>query len=142
MRGSSSGRQGADLNTRASLQLLTLFPRVLCDVLSLSAWTEAIVPNFVTSNAYLAHCYARNQLCFIRDWLLRHPGANREQPVYIVELGAGAFWSTGRCVCVFGVSGAAPALYCCLCLCLCMCVCVCVCVCVRVCVCVSVCVST
>lgn len=59
------------------------------DKVSVKAWTDAIVPNFVTSNAFLANCYARNQLAFIRDHFLRNPDAVREQPIYIVEIGSG-----------------------------------------------------
>ncbi len=41
------------------------------DKTSIRAWSEAIVPNFVTSNAFIANCYARCMLGMIRDWFLR-----------------------------------------------------------------------
>ncbi len=41
------------------------------DKVAIRCWSEAIVPNFVTSNAFIANCYARNMLAFIRDWFLR-----------------------------------------------------------------------
>ncbi len=41
------------------------------DKVSIRCWSEAIVPNFVTSNAFIANCYARAMLGMIRDWFLR-----------------------------------------------------------------------
>jgi hypothetical protein len=41
------------------------------DKVAIRCWSEAIVPNFVTSNAFIANCYARNMLGMIRDWFLR-----------------------------------------------------------------------
>ncbi len=32
------------------------------------AWSDGVVPNFVTSNAFLAGLYARVILGFVRDW--------------------------------------------------------------------------
>lgn len=45
-------------------------------------------PIFVASNAYLASCYARVILAFIRDWFSR-PTSPRGEPVRIVELASG-----------------------------------------------------
>jgi hypothetical protein len=45
-------------------------------------------PIFVASNAYLASSYARVILAFIRDWFSR-PASARDEPVRVVELGAG-----------------------------------------------------
>ena len=76
---------------------------------NIRAWSEAVVPNFVTSNCFIAGCYARNILSFICDWyktcvvrvarvlarawvsLTRttREGADKSQPVHIVEVGAG-----------------------------------------------------
>jgi hypothetical protein len=33
-----------------------------------ACWQEAVVPNFVTSNAFLAAAYAKTILAYIRDW--------------------------------------------------------------------------
>lgn len=41
------------------------------DRINIRCWSDAIVPNFVTSNAFIANCYARNILAFVRDWFLR-----------------------------------------------------------------------
>lgn len=52
------------------------------------AWSHAIVPNFVTSNNFIAKGYARVILEFMREWFTRHEG-DRSQPLYIVEIGSG-----------------------------------------------------
>jgi hypothetical protein len=49
------------------------------------AWSEGIVPHYVTSNSFIARSYAQVALGFLRDAAARHPG----QTVHIVELGAG-----------------------------------------------------
>jgi hypothetical protein len=41
------------------------------DRLNIKAWSDAIVPNFVTSNAFIASAYAKIILAAMRDWLLR-----------------------------------------------------------------------
>lgn len=38
---------------------------------AIAAWADAIVPSFVTSNAFIAAGYARVLLGFMRDWFLR-----------------------------------------------------------------------
>jgi hypothetical protein len=69
----------------------------------LTAWSDAIVPNFVTSNSFLARAYARIILSTLHDVFggppvaggappslaSRNPAADYTQPVYIIELGAG-----------------------------------------------------
>ncbi len=40
------------------------------DTVSMDAWAKAIVPNFVSSNSFLAKAYARMILGFARDWFL------------------------------------------------------------------------
>lgn len=56
--------------------------------LSIRAWSDSIVPNFVTSNAFIAAGYARVILGFLRDWFAR-PEADLTEPVHIFEVGAG-----------------------------------------------------
>lgn len=41
------------------------------DQVNIKAWSEAIVPNFVTSNSFIAQCYARVVLSFAQDWFSR-----------------------------------------------------------------------
>ena len=38
----------------------------------MSAWSDAVVPLFVTSNTFIAAAYAKVILGFIRDWFLRY----------------------------------------------------------------------
>ena len=56
---------------------------------AVAAWKLSLVPNFVTSNSFVAACYARIILAYIRDWFLRHPDAKPGQRINIVEVGAG-----------------------------------------------------
>lgn len=53
-----------------------------------ACWTEAIVPQFITSNSYIAYQYANCILGYIRDYYST-PDANKDEPIYIVEVGAG-----------------------------------------------------
>lgn len=52
-----------------------------------AAWSDGVVPHWVTSNPYLAQAYSRIILGYLRDW---QAGLDPAQPVYVVELGAGA----------------------------------------------------
>lgn len=52
------------------------------------AWTNETVPSFVTSNAFVAHNYARHVRAYIRDMVAKGQVSPLE-PVYVVELGAG-----------------------------------------------------
>lgn len=53
-----------------------------------ACWTEAIVPQFITSNSYIAYQYANCILGYINDYYSR-PDAKKDKPIYIVEVGAG-----------------------------------------------------
>jgi hypothetical protein len=53
----------------------------------LAAWSDGVVPHWVTSNPYLAQAYSRIVLGYLRDW---HAVLDPTQPVYLVELGAGS----------------------------------------------------
>lgn len=57
-----------------------------------AAWTSGVVPFYITSNPFIAHCYAQLVLAFLADCLNARNGAvplERGQPVYILELAAG-----------------------------------------------------
>lgn len=57
-----------------------------------AAWTSGTVPFYITSNPFIAHCYARLVLAFLTDCLDARGGAaglERGQPLYILELAAG-----------------------------------------------------
>ena len=51
-------------------------------------WANNVVPNFVTANAVIAAAYARVVLAYLRDFFAA-PGADRSQPVYVLDVGAG-----------------------------------------------------
>lgn len=54
----------------------------------IDAWVNQ-VPFYVTSNPFLANCYAHIIVRLAQDWVKKHPGAE-QQPFYIVELGTGS----------------------------------------------------
>ena len=53
----------------------------------IEAWRQNIVPNYITSNPFIANSYAQMALAFIRD---TERTFNGNQPIYILELGAGS----------------------------------------------------
>lgn len=53
-------------------------------------WQECVVPNFVTCNCFVASAYARCILAFLQDHFSSSSASNSEEPVYIVEIGAGS----------------------------------------------------
>jgi len=53
-----------------------------------TAWSQATVPSYVTSNPFIARCFARQILGILRD--LKAQGLRADQPLYILELGAGS----------------------------------------------------
>ena len=65
----------------------------------LRAWTEDRIPNFVTSNPFIADIYAHMVAAFLADCLggASHAPPSAENPVRILELGAG----TGKFACLF-----------------------------------------
>ena len=58
------------------------------------AWQDDVVPHYISSNPYMAHSYAQVVLGYLRDCLAGFEDNDfefdPEQPIYIVELGAGA----------------------------------------------------
>jgi len=62
------------------------------------AWTQGIVPNFVSSNAFIAKCYAKVIVEFANEWFSKsitmedgsvcEPDLN--EPIYILEIGSGS----------------------------------------------------
>jgi tetratricopeptide (TPR) repeat protein len=55
--------------------------------LGMHAWSDRIVPNYITSNTFIADAYARMVCGFARDCTAH--GVDRDHPIYVVELGAG-----------------------------------------------------
>lgn len=61
------------------------------------AWANGVVPYYVTTNAYIARCYAHVIAAWVEDLLSignanSETGIDRDQPIYVIEIGAG----TGR----------------------------------------------
>lgn len=54
----------------------------------INAWVNQ-VPFYITSNPFIAQCYAEIALSFIRDWLTQHP-ESQQHPFYLMELGTGS----------------------------------------------------
>ena len=56
------------------------------------AWTRGIVPNYVSSNAYIAKCYARVIVEFANEWYSGALGGkpDRNEPIFLLELGSGS----------------------------------------------------
>jgi hypothetical protein len=71
-----------------SRSLLWRLQRNFYDRAGVQAWTEGIVPHYITSNPWIADAYARVVLGWLRD----HAAAGAidpRQPVHLVELGCG-----------------------------------------------------
>lgn len=64
------------------------FQREYFDKAGIGAWSKQ-VPFYVTSNPFIAKCYARLVMSMARDWLACHPESITE-PFYIIELGTGS----------------------------------------------------
>ncbi len=74
--------------TRLSRSVLWDLQREYFETRGLAAWSQAVVPHFVTSNAFIAHAYARQVLAFLRD--VTATGLAEGEPLYVVELAAGS----------------------------------------------------
>ena len=58
-----------------------------------AAWQEDIVPHYISSNPFMARAYSQIVLGYLRDVAAseeKRAGLNSEQPIYIIELGAGS----------------------------------------------------
>jgi len=75
-------------NKRFSKCYLWELQRSYFDQEGINAWVSQ-VPFFVTSNPFIANCYATLVISFIRDWVNKHPDA-KNHPFYIMELGTGS----------------------------------------------------
>nr|CCA13874.1 conserved hypothetical protein [Albugo laibachii Nc14] len=53
-----------------------------------ASWAEGIVPHFITSNSFIAKRYAQLLIAYFSDGSKQI--LNKEEPLYIVELGAGS----------------------------------------------------
>lgn len=73
---------------RFSHSALWRFQREYFDKEGINAWVNQ-VPFYITSNPFIANCYAQTALAFIRDWIAKNPDA-RNHPFYFMELGTGS----------------------------------------------------
>ncbi len=74
---------------RLSESLIWKLQRNFYDQKGVSAWNTGLVPHYITSNSYIAWSYARLIRGFLTD-LERTGQIDPTEPVYVVELGAGA----------------------------------------------------
>jgi len=85
----TSGRKVViEQHKKFSESALWRFQREYFDQEGINAWVNQ-VPFYITSNPFIAKCYARLVLSFIRDWTAKHPEA-KQHPFYIMELGTGS----------------------------------------------------
>ena len=75
-------------NQRFSQSQLWQAQREFYDKKGVEAWAGD-VPFYITSNPFIANCYAEIIIRFIQDWCHLHPEAKQE-PFYIFELGTGS----------------------------------------------------
>lgn len=69
--------------------LLWRLQRAFYEAKGVSPWSEGVVPNFVTTNSFVARAYARIALGLLRDAFTAESSADPAEPLYIIELGAG-----------------------------------------------------
>lgn len=82
------GRFVLERERRLSDSLLWRLQRSFFDRQGVRAWTEAVVPHYVTSNPWIADSYARVVLGWLRDWSAEP--LDLDHPVHVVELGCGS----------------------------------------------------
>jgi tetratricopeptide (TPR) repeat protein len=81
---------------KLSSSLLWDLQRQFYEEQNVNAWSQSLVPHFVSSNAYLANCYARLIIAYATDVYKNDPSFNYNHPpentlkyFNIVEIGAG-----------------------------------------------------
>ncbi len=75
-------------NKRFSESCIWKLQREYFEKSGINAWVNQ-VPFYITSNPFIAHCYAKLIINFIRDYLRQKPEA-KNAPFYILELGTGS----------------------------------------------------
>lgn len=75
-------------NKRLSESALWRMQREYFDKESINAWVNQ-VPFYITSNPFIAHCYAQLVLNFVLDWTQKYPDS-KQHTFYILELGTGS----------------------------------------------------
>ena len=80
-------------HSRLSQSLLWQLQRSFFSQKGIQAWSEGLVPHYITNNPFIAKAYARVVFGFLRDCSAASESSGEtSQPLYIIELGAG----TGR----------------------------------------------
>ena len=77
-----------DRDKKFSESALWEFQRSYFDREGIDAWVKD-VPHYVTSNPFLANCYAQMTVRLVQDWVKKYPEA-KNHPFYIMELGTGS----------------------------------------------------
>lgn len=77
-----------DKDKKFSESALWDYQREYFDREGVDAWVKE-VPHYVTSNPFLANCYANMTVRLAQDWAKKHPDA-KNHPFYIMELGTGS----------------------------------------------------
>ena len=77
--------------TRLSESLLWKLQNDAYSEFGIEAWSRQGVPSYITSNPFIARCYAHVVLGYIRD-LIAQGTLVANEPIYLFDLGAG----TGR----------------------------------------------
>jgi tetratricopeptide (TPR) repeat protein len=93
---STAERFVLESNRRLSESLLWQLQRNFFDLRGVQPWTEGVIPNYITSNTYIANAYAKVVFGWLRDWhgverssTDARPPLDYEEPIYIIELGCG-----------------------------------------------------
>lgn len=73
---------------RFSQSALWRLQREYFDKEGINAWVNQ-VPFYITSNPFIANCYAQITFAFMCDWIKKNPSA-KDHPFYIMELGTGS----------------------------------------------------
>jgi hypothetical protein len=84
-------RSVLDEDVRFSRTHMWRMQRAFYETSGVKCWQDLIVPNFISSNTFLAHAYARCVLAFLLDhYATADAAAASTQPVHIIEIGSGA----------------------------------------------------
>lgn len=83
-----SNKKSIEQNKRLSQSAIWQMQRDYFHNEGINAWVSQ-VPFYITSNPYIANCYAQIVLSFIKDWTKNNP-ESKNHPFYIMELGTGS----------------------------------------------------
>ena len=80
-------------HTRLSASLLWQLQARFYEEKGMACWSQGIVPHYVSSHPFLAHCYAK--------MIIQRLSSGQSGPVYLLELGAGSGRFTFHFLCIF-----------------------------------------